>query len=120
MAAAANRVRVFGDSLFGESFDWREIVAAYDRLRQVADRNLATADEVSDRADAVLRKAEIESANGEVMVPVNCGQELYDVIEVSDAIAGLSAAKRRVLGLAWEYETGGRAVYRQRITLGVV
>ena len=118
LAAATNRVRVFGDSLFGESFDWPEIGAVYDRLRQVDDRNLATATEVSDRGDAVLRKAELESANGEITAPVNCGQELYDVIEVTDAIAGLSAAKRRVLGLALEYETGARAVYRQRITLG--
>ena len=32
----------------------------------------------------------------------------------------LSAAKRRVLGLALEYATGDRALYRQRITLGAV
>lgn len=76
--------------------------------------------EVEDRADAVLRKAEIQSASGEITVPVNCGQELYDVVEVTDKIAGLSAAKRRVLGLALEYATGERAVYRQRITLGAV
>jgi hypothetical protein len=49
---------------------------------------------------------------------VNCGQELYDVIEVTDAVAGLSAAKRRVLGLDLRYSTGKRAIYEQRILLG--
>ena len=120
LAAETNRVQVFGDSLFGERFDWPEIEAVHDRLRQVDDRNLTTVAEVEDRADAVLRKAEIRSASGEITVPVNCGQELYDVVEVTDAVAGLSAAKRRVLGLALEYATGERAVYRQRIALGAV
>ena len=120
LAAATNRVQVFGDSLFGERFDWPEVEAVHDRLRQVDDRNLTTVAEVEDRADAVLRKAELRSASGEITVPVNCGQELYDVVEVTDAVAGLSAAKRRVLGLALEYSTGERAVYRQRITLGAV
>jgi hypothetical protein len=34
---------------------------------------------------------------------VNCGQELYDVVTVTDAQAGLSAVARRVLGLHWRY-----------------
>ena len=53
-------------------------------------------------------------------MPVNCGQELYDVVEVTDAGAGLSAARRRVAGLAMRYSTGKRPVYEQRIALGAV
>jgi hypothetical protein len=49
---------------------------------------------------------------------VNCGEELYDVVEVTDAGAGPSAARRRVLGIALRYSTGERPVYEQRITLG--
>jgi hypothetical protein len=58
--------------------------------------------------------------SGEITTPVNCGQELYDVVEVTDAAAGLSAAKRRVLGISLRYSTGERPVYEQRVTLAGV
>jgi hypothetical protein len=53
-----------------------------------------------------------------ITLPVNCGQELYDVVEVTDAGAGLSAARRRVLALAMRYSTGKRPVYEQDVALG--
>ena len=53
-------------------------------------------------------------------MPVNCGQELYDVIEVTDAGAGLSAARRRVVAMAMRYSTGKRSVFEQDVTLGAV
>jgi hypothetical protein len=49
---------------------------------------------------------------------VNCGQELFDVIEVIDAGAGLTAARRCVAGISLQYSTGERPVYEQQITLG--
>ena len=58
--------------------------------------------------------------SGEITVPVNCGQELYDVVEVTDSGAGLADARRRVLGLSLRYSTGERPSYEQRITLGTV
>lgn len=118
-AEAANRVQVFGEAVFGERFDWPAVEETYDRLAQVLDRNVASVAVAEDRADAVLRKAEMAATNGEITVPVNCGQELYDVIEVTDALAGLSAAKRRVLGLRTEFDTA-KGVYQQRIALGAV
>jgi len=52
-------------------------------------------------------------------VPLNCGQELYDVVDITDARAGLNQAKRRVLGLAWHYASAqGR--YEQSLRLGAV
>ncbi|MDO8615527.1 MAG: hypothetical protein Q7T33_07280 [Dehalococcoidia bacterium] len=48
------------------------------------------------------------------------GQELYDVIEVTDAGAGLAAARRRVLGLELRYATGESPAYEQRLALGGV
>ena len=50
---------------------------------------------------------------------MNCGQELYDVVEVTDAHAGLVSAKRRVLRLMLHY-SAARGVYEQRIALGGV
>jgi len=54
-------------------------------------------------------------------VPPNCGQELYDVVAITDAPAGLSVAKRRVVGLGLRYVRGRPApAYEQRLTLGAV
>jgi hypothetical protein len=115
-----DRVQVFGDGVFGERFDWAGVNADYERLRQVDDRNVATLAAAEARADYVLRAAAMAAVEGEITVPVNCGQELYDVIEVTDAAAGLSAVKRRVTGLALRYSTGSRPAYEQRVRLGGV
>jgi hypothetical protein len=96
------------------------VQSVYDRLRQVDDRNLTAVAQVETRADAVLRQAALEAMSGEISVPVNCGQELYDLVEVTDPGAGLTAARRRVLGLSLHYSTGERPAYQQRITLGAV
>ena len=68
----------------------------------------------------MLRSAALAGMSGEITVPVNCGQELYDFIEVTDAAAGLLAARRRVIGLALRFSTGERPAYEQRIALGAV
>jgi hypothetical protein len=115
-----DRVQVFGNGVFGERFDWAGVASDYDRLRQVDDRNVATLVAAESRADYVLRAAAMAATEGEIAVPVNCGQELYDVVEVTDAGAGLSAAKRRVTGLALRYSTGARAMYELRVRLGGV
>ncbi len=116
----ANRAQVFGDGVFAERLDWPAVEAIYDRLAQVHDLNLTTVAQAEDPGDAVLRKASLTAEDGELVVPVNCGQELYDVIEVTDALAGLSAAKRRVLGIELRYATGAKAAYEQRLGLGGV
>ncbi|MCJ7509485.1 MAG: hypothetical protein MUP14_01170 [Dehalococcoidia bacterium] len=117
----ANRAQVFGDGAFVEGFDWDEIDAAFDRVRQVHDLNLSTVARARDRADAEMRHQEIASGDGEIVVPVNCGQELYDVISITDESAGLTSAQRRVLGLSIRYSAGGRVpVYEQRLSLGAV
>jgi hypothetical protein len=115
-----DRVQVFGDDVFAERFDWAAVQTDYDRLRQVDDRSVATVAQAEGRADYVLRAAAMAASEAEIIVPVNCGQELYDVVEVTDAPAGLTAAKRRVTGLSLRYSTGGRPVYEQRLRLSGV
>jgi len=53
-------------------------------------------------------------------VPVNCGQELFDVVDITDSRAGLAAAKRRVVGISVEYRTGPRPRYAQVLKLSGV
>jgi len=116
-AAAANRAQVFGRNVFAERFDWPGVAATNDRLQQAVDTNLSTVAAAEDRASAMLRRAALAATGGEITVPVNCGQELYDVVEITDAAAGLAAARRRVLGLSLRY-SAGRGVYQQRVLLG--
>lgn len=102
-----------------ESFAWTEVADVYDRLGQVHDLNLSTLSQAQARAETGLRQAQMATTGGDIIVPLNCGQELYDVIEITDARAGLSQAKRRVLGLAWKY-VPAQGRYEQRLSLGAV
>lgn len=120
-----NRVQVEGydtgssEMIVVDRFAWDEIDRLYDRLRQLEDRNIDTVARAQERGDAYLRQAEVESAGGSILVPANCGQQLYDVIDITDNRAGLNAAKRRVLGFVLVYSPW-RGEYRQRLQLGAV
>lgn len=119
LSPAVNRVQVFGDGVLSEGFDWSGMAKLYDRLRQVHDLNLNTVEKAQKRAQAELRRQEFAAMDGEIVVPVNCGQELYDVIDITDSRAGLQGEKRRVLRLTLRYSAEeGR--YEQRLGLGGV
>jgi len=124
-ALALNRVQVEGfdpaqgKAIVVDSFSWEQIERLYDRLRQVEDKNIDTVTKAEQRGEAYLRWAEVESVNGSILIPVNCGQQLYDVIDITDSRAGLDAAKRRVLGLSLVYSPKS-AEYQQRLLLGGV
>jgi len=120
-----NRIQVEGyDSSGGEpiivdSFSWGQIDRLYDRLRQVEDQNIDTVAQAEQRGEAYLREAEIESEGGTILVPVNCGQQMYDVIDITDVRAGLSGEKMRVLGIVLLYEPL-RGAYELKLSLGAV
>jgi hypothetical protein len=125
VAQELNRVQVGGydlaqgKAIVVDSFNWSQIDRLYDRLRQVEDMNIDTVTKAEQRGGAYLRRAEVESVSGYILIPVNCGQQLYDVIDITDSRAGLVAAKRRVLGITLVYspKSGG---YQQRLLLGGV
>lgn len=120
-----NRVQVAGydtggdEVIIADSFSWDEIDKLYDRLRQIEDLNIGTVAEAQQRGAAHLRGAEIASVGGHILVPVNCGQQMYDVIDITDSRAGLSARKKRVVGLVTVYSPR-RGEYRQLLRLGAV
>lgn len=107
------------DDVSADSFSWPELESDYERYRGIEDLNLSSASSAQDRGAAILRQAEMAASQGHITVPVNCGQEMYDVIEITDPRAGLSAARRRVTGLSLRYEPQ-KAIYQHRITLGGV
>ena len=120
-----NRVQVEGydggvdEPIIVDSFAWDEIDRLYERLSQLEDRNIGTVAEAQQRGEACLRRFEIKSGRGTIRVPVNCGQQMYDVVDITDSRAGLDAARRRVLGLVLVYDTR-RGEYEQRLSLGAV
>ena len=120
-----NRVQVEGydpeaeQPIIVDSFSSSQITRVYDRLRQLEDRNIDTVSRAEDRGAAYLREAEIESVGGTIQIPLNCGQQLYDVIDITDSRAGLSEEKQRVLGIAVVYEPQ-RGQYEARLSLGAV
>ncbi len=119
-AQAHNRVQAFGSAHMAEAFAWTEVGDLSDRLLQIHDLNLDTAQKALDRARAALREQLLGALDGEIVVPPNLGQEMYDVIEITDDRAGLSADKRRVLGLRLHYSRGPKPEYRHTILLGGV
>jgi hypothetical protein len=120
-----NRVQVEGydltedEVIVVDSFSWEQIDRLYDRLRQLEDRNIDSVTKAEERGEAYLRGAEVGSVNGSILIPVNCGQQLYDVIDITDSRAGLDAARRRVVGLTLVYSPKG-GEYQQRLLLGGV
>lgn len=120
-----NRVQVEGYDPVGDnpivvdSFQWGQINGLYDRLKALEDRNIDTVAGAGERGAAHLRESEIEAAAGDIRIPVNCGQQLYDVIDISDTRAGLSSEKKRVLGIRLVYNPS-KGEYDQRLLIGAV
>jgi len=120
-----NRVQVEGydpeneEQVVVDSFSWNQIARLYDRLNQLEDRNIDTVTKAEQRGEAYLRESEIESAGGTIHIPVNCGQQLFDVIDITDSRAGLTVEKKRVLGLTLIHNPR-RGEYEQRLSLGAV
>lgn len=123
-ALELNRVRVEGEDgtglpVLADSFAWDEINRVGERPAQIADRNIATTTAAHLHGEGLLRKAEIFTNAGSILVPVNCGQQLLDVIDITDEPTGLVAAKRRVLGISLVYDSR-KGEYWQKIRLGGV
>jgi len=105
-------------TIIADSFEWDEIERLGDRWEQIADSNINSAALAQTRGEVYLRKAVIYTVSGYIRVPVNCGQQLYDVIDITDRLAGLETSRRRILGISLLYDTE-RGIYEQRLVLGV-
>ncbi len=121
-ATSLSRARAIGRNDSGarivqDALDWDLVEMGIDELAQDYDPNLNSQLRVQERADAILRTQQTQSTQGTILVPANCGQELYDVITVTDERCGISAGKYRILALETDYNSrAGR--YQQKLTLG--
>jgi hypothetical protein len=110
---------VNGVPIITDVFSWEQMACFSDRVKQITDRNIGNVEAGQTLAAVYLRKAEIESISGILQTPVNCGQQLYDVIYITDIRAGLSATKKRVMGITVTY-LPERGEYEQKLVLGGV
>lgn len=115
-----NRAQVFADphaAIFAEDFEWDEIDLVFDTLRSVHDVNLTVLGDAQARAVAMLRDAEMNRHDGELAAPLNCGADIYDVVEVTDSVAGLDADRFRVMEQS-HYFRPSKSIYQIKIGLG--
>jgi len=103
-------------NIIASAFDWDNLELAIDNFQPDYDPNLENATRAQERADAILRKSSLEAEGGQITVPVNCGQELYDVITVTDERCGISSKLYRVMAIQVDYSRR-EARYAQRLTL---
>ena len=117
-----NRIQTYGLNTVREAIDWNAVAMVGDRLLQVYDINQETSDSAMSRSDNLLVKERASTPAGFLEAPVNCGMELFDVINVTDPAAGLNGARRRVTGLNLNYRRGPDRppVYSQTLTLAGV
>jgi hypothetical protein len=100
-----------------DAFDWDNLQLGIDILEQDYDPNLGSAARAQERADAILRKESLRTQGGQITIPVNCGQELYDVITITDTRCGISSKKYRVLDIETALSLR-QWLYEQRLTVG--
>jgi hypothetical protein len=82
------------------------------------DDNLTAQARADARAATLLRQSALAVPRGELIVVPNVGQEVADVVSVTDAALGLSAAPYRVAALRLRFARGG-ARPRYELTLSL-
>ncbi len=116
---AVNRVLVEGKGVWVDVCDWAEIARNGERLVRVEDLNIVTPAQAQARGAAVLRKAAVYADGGSLGLPVVSGQRIFDVVDITDARAGISALRRRVLSREVSF-VPSRGEYEQVLGLGGV
>ena len=115
-----NHVELQGEGCFGEALDWARLAEVpRDVAQKVVDKGMDTNAEAAAMAGYILRWAKLAASGGYLEVAANVGQELWDVIAVTDSRANLSSALRRVVSLRTVYDKA-KGRYDQRIGLSAV
>jgi len=106
-----------GNPVYGTAVDSTELALVGERLDFIPDPAIPTTAQAGDVASAVLSKMRLRGKGGVILIPPNCGQELFDVVQVSDSMANQSAVSFRVVGIRFEYNPK-LARYAHKLILG--
>jgi hypothetical protein len=105
-----------GSCIVADSFDWDLLQLGIDILEQIYDPNLDSAVVAQERADAILRQVSLRAQRGNLVVPANVGQELLDVVELTDARCGIDQNDFRVQAIRTDYDRR-KGLFEQRLSL---
>jgi len=106
-----------GYPVYGNAVDSAELDLVGERLDCQQELAIPIDSQVASVANAILSKMRLTKAMGIILIPPNCGQELFDVVQISDSGANRSASKYRVVGIRFEYNPR-QAKYEHRLFLG--
>ena len=117
-----NRVYVigqddYGNPIYGTAVDATEGALVGERLDFQQEQAVPLTAQAASVAVAILSKMRITTKKGLILIPPNCGQELFDVVQISDAGANQAAVSFRVVGIRFEYNPK-QARYEHRLILG--
>ena len=109
----------YGIPTFGDEVDYDEVALVGHRLQKVYDYSYSTDAECDARSVAQLRKHNSTTKRGQIVTLPNVGLQLFDVITVTDARAGISSQIYRVRAIEETFDTTKHPpLYRQRVELG--
>jgi hypothetical protein len=107
----------YGNHVYGTAVDSTELAMVGERLDFQQELAISTDSQAASMAGAILSKMRLTKAKAVIIIPPNCGQELFDVVQISDSAANQSAVKFRIVGMRFEYNPG-QAIYQHRLILG--
>ncbi len=120
----AGHFQVYGDGdTFAQDFDFDEIDdLGFCFTQKIHDPRYTGVEEVkvADRAGYNKKRAQWGRYGGQIVVPNNVGQELLDVVTITDTRVGLAAVTRRITSIRKDYDTRRpRPIYEAYLTLGL-
>jgi hypothetical protein len=107
----------YGNPVYGTAVNMDEVALVGERLDFQQELAIPLTTQAADVAAAILSKMRITGEKGVILIPPNCGQELFDVVQISDTGANQSAVNFRVVGIRFEYSPK-QARYRHKLILG--
>jgi len=105
-----------GETIIDSALNWNLLGRGIDNFQTTYDPELQTTARNQERADTLLRRSSISSEGASISVRVNCGQELYDVVTITDDHCGLEERLCRVVRIEVDYAPR-KGVYLQRLLL---
>jgi hypothetical protein len=106
----------YGNPVYGTAVDSTELDLVGERLDFQQELAIPTESQAASMAGALLSKMRLTGKSGVILITPNCGQEMFDVVQISDSGASQMAVSFRVVGIRFEYNPK-RAVYQQILVL---
>jgi hypothetical protein len=107
----------YGNPVYGTAVDSTELGLVGERLDFQQELAIPLTAQAAEVAAAILSKMRITTKKGLIFIPPNCGQELFDVVQITDSGANQAAVSFRVVGIRFEYDPK-QAKYEHKLILG--